>query len=197
VLPVKSPYAVVEIELTLDVKLPPDGTVSVTCTPIHDGKPGTPRKVWTSGAARDANPNGKRQPVTKVDPAGLASTTIVIPLMDTPEPIYAYELKVEVTRFANGLLGVRRLKTTFQLNPMSLPGLEPGRNKIRVTVARPVKLTGWKLLVNYSWSSAPQWQDARSHSRAFTELPGSYEIDLSPGDKLPKMRSLELFLAED
>jgi hypothetical protein len=197
VLPVKSPYAVVEIELMLDVKLPPGGVVSVTLTPILDGKPGTPRKVWTSDAARDVNPKGKEKPAAKDDPAAPASTKIVIPLMNKPEPIYAYELKIEVTRFANGLLGVRRLKTTFQLNPMSLPGLEPGRNRIRVTVAKPVKLAGWKLFVKYSWSSAPQWKDVRSHRRGLTELPGSYDIDLPPGEKLPKMRSLELFLTED
>ena len=80
---------------------------------------------------------------------------------------------------------------------MVLPGLAPGSNRIRVSAAQPGKISGGKLLVAYNWFDAPEWKDARSNVKELTELPAEYTIDLPPGEKLPKMESLELFLKAD
>ncbi|MDD4889313.1 MAG: hypothetical protein PHU85_05235 [Phycisphaerae bacterium] len=185
---VKSPYPVVEIELA--VALPKGATSTLTMTPINDGKPGNAKRMWASTDG----------PTTKPDAPAVTSagdlSTIVLPMMSGP-PIYEYSLKLNIAGAGEGTVGFQRIKSTFQLNPMSLPGLVPGANKVRVSAAGPTKLSGGKLLVTYSWFDAPEWKAEKSDTKELTDLPAEYEIKLPAGEKLPKMKSLDMFLKAD
>lgn len=189
VLPVKSPYAVVEIEL--EAGLPAGSKATLSMAPLAGGKPGAFRKLWASAD----------QPSTKPDaPTATVAgdlTTIVVPLMNAAGPFYEYQLRLEVANAGEGMVGLKRMKTTFQLNPMALPGLTPGANKIRVGAAEATRLSGGKLVVSYNWFEAPEWKEAKSDTKELTDLPAEYEIKLPAGEKLPKMKSLELFLKAD
>ena len=197
VLPVKSPYAVVEVELALELDEP--GVVGLTFTPVNNGQRGNPKKVWSSDAPPASAPDSAKVEQTVDGPR------ITIPLENWPSPIYEYELKVDITKTPedrhgkspSGLVAVKQLKTTFQLNPMALPGLVPGANKIRVSAAQPTKLAGSKLLVTYSWFDAPEWKNEHISAKELIDLPAEYEIALPAGEKLPKMKSVELFLKAD
>jgi hypothetical protein len=190
-IPVKSPYAVVEIELELSLALPKDAVASLSLAPLVKGKPGGARPLWSSKNAPTSAPDAPT-----VSTAGDLAT-IVVPLVHTPDPIYEYELKLTFANAAGGTIGFKRMKTTFQLNPMALPGLVPGVNKVRVTAAAPVKIVGGRLQVTYSWHQPPDWTKGMTDTHDIVELPFAYELKVPDGDKLPRMRYLEMFLRPD
>ena len=195
IIPVKSPYAVVQIETKFRFVALPDGLVTLSLTPMKNGRPGSPKKLWTSDKGPTSAPDSPKVNVEQNE----GNYAFVISLLNTPAPVYEYELRLDLRKCPNTELLFGGLTTTFQLNPMSLPGLVPGDNAIRVTAAQPGKLAGGKLLVTYNWLDAPDWKAAKTDMHEVREFPTEYTIKLppAPADKLPKMQSVELFLKAD
>lgn len=170
--PVKSPYAGVEIELDLD--LDQQGEASQTRVLLAEA--GKPREVWKkSGEAR-----GIEKIVIPHDRAGL----------------FEYELRIEARSAEGGAAAFRpvRLRTVFQENIYALPGLLPGKNTVTVSAAEPAKLAACRLVVQYDWEEGEGWKTPKSVSKELAELPASFEVEAA-GPKLPRMKRLVLRLA--
>lgn len=160
-IPVKSPYAVVETALALEVvKADPGATISVAYI-------------------------RNRQILEKAVPAQAGRQGVVFE--DTLAGVIDYELKVTVTGGA-AEFAVRQVKTTFMLNMYALPSLAPGENKITVD-AETKALTDAKLLVTYEWDEGEDWRDARTLTREVTTFPTTFTVNVK-GPKMPRMKRL-------
>jgi hypothetical protein len=148
-IPVKSPYAVVEIE----------GEIESAATEL----PG----VSFRAGGKEMRPRAVRT----------GKGTVRYVHREVHDPIYRYTLRVRATGTARFRL--MRLKTTFQLNIYSLPGFFPGRNTVTVTAQAPARLKDSKLLVTYEWDEGPGWKVRKKLSREITRFPTSYDLDVA------------------
>ena len=170
VIPVKAPGPVVGVELELELRQ--KGAAARTCVLL--GPPGAPKEVWSK--AGDAQGPEK----------------VTIPYQPSGSPYCEYALTVRTAPGADGSveLAVKRLQSIYQLNMYALPALLPGKNTVRVS-AKTAKPAGSRLVVQYEWNDGEGWKDERKISKEFTELPGSFEVEVA-GPKMPRMRRLEI-----
>jgi transglutaminase superfamily protein len=180
VMPVKSPYAVVKIEIDLKIEQA-DGattTVSVGDVQVRPGK----RRVRFKKVATIA---GAKKGVEK----------IVVDCTKDRAPKYLYDIKVD-SRAGVAAFNILRVKTTFQLNTASLPSLYPGDNTVTVSAKAAQKLAGNKLLVTYEWADGKGWKNDHADTQTVTALPYTYKLKADvPAGKMPKMKKLVMKLA--
>jgi hypothetical protein len=142
VIPVRSPYAVVEAALDFNIKDADRHTaMTVTCRPADDPY------------NRGIRPQSQ---TLKVKPGIMNVAFDVGKREDLSGGVFSYNFIVQVkgrARFA-----VRRVKTTFVLNMQSLPLFAAGANRITVSAAQPASLKDAKLVVKYEWADGPQWK---------------------------------------
>jgi biopolymer transport protein ExbD len=172
-IPLKTPYAGVELEL--DLLLVQKGGGSSTRVLLVEG--GKPKEVWRKGG----------------DAEGLQK--IVIP--HDRGAFFEGELRIEGKRAAAGgrvALAPRRLRTTFMENIFALPALVPGKNVVTVSAAGPVRLAANKLVVVYEWAEGEGWKTEKSVTREFTELPAAFEVEVA-GPRMPRMKRLTMRLS--
>jgi len=167
IIPVKSPYGVVEAALDLDVKVVgPQTEITVTYTvgrkPIKKTlKParGPIQLVFDQGSRHDSN-----------------------------RAVFDYELRIDI-KGGRAAFNVKRLKTTFMLNMYALPYFVPGENTVTVSAETPKQLKDAKLLVRYEWDEGRDWKVGRNHTAEVTSFPHSYTVEVA-GPKMPRMRRL-------
>jgi hypothetical protein len=166
-IPVKCPYAGVEVEL--DLTLDQAGASSETRVLLVEGNKSA--EVWKK--------------------AGEAKGLQEIVITRTDLPLFEYELKIECKPGQDGRAAALpvRLRTTFMENIAALPGFLPGKNVVTVGAARPVKLAGGKLIVQYDWEEGEGWKTPKTIRKEFTELPATFEVEAA-GPKIPRMRNL-------
>lgn len=174
VIPVTTPYAIVEAALDLDITGPAaHSAITVTCQPADD----------------DYNRGVRPQSRTfKIKPGIVRAAFDVGGRKDVSGGVFGYNFIVEVTG-GNPAFSVRRVKTTFMLNMYSLPYFAPGRNNVTISAARQGVLKDAKLVVNYEWADAPEWKALRSDTRVITSFPSSYMVNVG-GTKMPRMKRL-------
>ncbi|MCX7590565.1 MAG: transglutaminase-like domain-containing protein [Kiritimatiellae bacterium] len=173
VVPVKSPYAVVKVEMDLLVEQPAGAQTRVTLL--------------------DRERNGAV--VARVfEEKGACSGIRTITWTNDAIPLYLYDLKIEATG-GNLALDLLRLKTVFQLNWASLPSLYPGENIVTVSAANPLKLKDHRLLVTYEWEDGVGWKNPQSNTKTISDLPCTYKLFADvPTDKMPRMKRLVIKL---
>jgi hypothetical protein len=171
---VKSPYAMVKVELDLSLDQPDGATTVVQLGPVNkDGKAAL-AKIWEKA--------GKVQGVEKIE------------FVNDKNPIYLYDLKIEA-KGGDVKLHVARLKTIFQLNWASLPSLYPGENTVTVSAKAAQKLQDSKLLVTTEWADGKDWTAEHKDTQTIAELPHTYKLKADvPADKMPKMKRLVMKL---
>ncbi|HOX04785.1 MAG TPA: transglutaminase domain-containing protein [Planctomycetota bacterium] len=169
-IPVRAPGPVVGIELDLDLKQ--KGAAAKTVVLLVLGKDS--KEVWSKAG----------------DAAGVEK--VVIPYQPSGSPWCEYSLAIRTAAGADGSaqFAVKRLKTVYQLNIYALPGLQPGKNTVRVS-AKTAKLAGSKLVVEYQWSDGEGWKDEHRYAKEFQSFPASFDVEVT-GAKMPRMKSLEL-----
>jgi hypothetical protein len=171
---VKSPYAMVKVEMDLTLDQPDGATTTVYLGEVNKDKAAF-SKIWEA--------TGKTQGVQQV-----AYT-------NDKKPIYLYDVKVEA-KGADVKFNVARLKTVFQLNWAALPSLYPGENTITVSARAGQKLQSSKLLVTCEWADGKEWKADHADTQTVTELPYTYKLTADvPADKMPKMKRLVMKLA--
>jgi hypothetical protein len=114
---------------------------------------------------------------------------------DLNPPLYDFAWFVALTGDAR--VEIKRVRTLFQCNPMALPGLLPGENKVRVTADSATKMApGWALNLRYEWAEGEAWKTDNRFMRVIGKLPAEFavNVDNSTG-KLPRMKSLTLSVA--
>ncbi|MFO7897687.1 MAG: hypothetical protein R6V58_01350, partial [Planctomycetota bacterium] len=179
VVPVKSPYAPVWIEIDLRLEQAAGATTRLFVGRV-DERRGRRRvrfkEVWKK--------EGKATGVQK----------IVVDCTSDRRPKYSYDIKVEPAgkpvRF-----NIARLKTIFQLNPASLPSLYPGENTVTASAETAGELHANRLLVTYEWADGDGWKTEHSDTQTITTLPHTYKLTADvPKDKMPKMKRLAIKL---
>jgi hypothetical protein len=178
--PVKSPYAVVKIELDVRYDIPEGGGVRASVGAVERRR----GKV----RVRYGKPEWTR------DEAGTGVAKVEIDRTESSRPLYEYRLKLASTGGAK--FNLIRIKTLFQLNPMALPTLYPGENKITVSAKAPQKLADHALLVTYEWSDGDGWKKPHTNTQTITALPRAYTLTANVArDKMPRMKRLVMKLA--
>ena len=179
IVPVKSPYAVVKIEMDLKIEQTEKAstTVSVGDIQVRGGK----RRVRFK---KVATVTGAKKGVEK----------IIVDCTRDRTPKYEYDIKIEPK--GEVAFNIARVKTTFQLNISALPSLYPGENTVTVSAKAAQKLTGNKLLVTYEWADGDGWKNDHTDTQTVTALPYAYKLkaDARAG-KMPKMKKLVMKLA--
>ena len=127
---------------------------------------------------------------------GEGGQTITIP--HTQSGLFRYTLRICGHTSGGGLaaFALRRLKTIFQENIFSLPGLYPGYNVVTVKAEAGLQLARRRLLVTYEWDEGRDWRKSRSITKAFRELPGTFRIKVA-GPKMPRMKKLAVKLERE
>jgi len=175
VVPIKSPYAVVKIEIDLKVDQPEGAATTVSVGPVRMYRGRRTAKFTPVGKIQ-----GKKKGVEK----------IVVDCTNDRTPKYLYDIKVvpagKAVRF-----NIARVKTMLQLNPASLPSLYPGENTITVSAKTGGELKANKLLVTYDWADGAGWKTDHTDTQTVTRLPHTYKLKADvPKDKMPKMKRL-------
>ncbi|MCG3178853.1 MAG: hypothetical protein BIFFINMI_01183 [Phycisphaerae bacterium] len=182
-LPVKSPYGVVEATLELAIR---QGEGATTTVMVMAGVRGSDGKLRYRAAEKVAEVTGQAERVeTAVKSFALANPSV-----------YEFAWEIRTTGDASATLRVKRVHTLFQCNPMALPGLLPGANKVHVSAAAADTLAaGWVLAVTYDWAEGKDWKTSKSDTQRLARLPADYavKVDDSTG-KLPKMVKLVVSL---
>jgi hypothetical protein len=177
VIPVKSPYAVVEATVDLDFKtVSPGSTVTVTCLPESDAYN---RNIAPQSKTLDAKPGR------------MSFTFDVGSRKDVSGGVFGYSFNIEI-KGAQPAFAVTRVKTDFMLNMYSLPHFGPGDNTVSIT-AEQGALKNARLVVRYDWAEGRAWQTGRSDTRAIRSFPASYTVRI-PGTKMPRMKRLTMRL---
>lgn len=179
-IPVKSPYAVVETSLQIYFKAAsPHSTITIVCQPISD--------AYNKGlSAQTKVLTAKRRNVNISFNVGARN--------DVSGGVFAYNLIIELKGKSSFV--VKRVKTLFMLNMYSLPFLAPGRNTITVSAAHPSALNGAKLMVSYVWAEGPQWKTNRIDTRMIRSFPAFYSVHVG-GTKMPRMKRLVMKLVPE
>ena len=175
IVPVKSPYAVVRIEIDLRLEQAAGASTSVLIGGVQmrgDRRQVRYKEVWKK--------SGKASGVQK----------IVVDCTNDRTPKYLYDVKVVPTGKAVSF-NLARVKTVLQLNPASLPSLYPGRNTITVSARTAGDLKANKLLVTYEWADGAGWKTDRTDTQTVAALPHRYQLTTDvPKDKMPRMKRL-------
>jgi len=173
ILPLRSPYAVLQIEVDLELE---QGADARTVVSLRDRE--KPDAAWA--------------PIMTCDGACRGLQTVVFTCMAAP--LYVYDLKVSAGR-APARFRIGRLKTVFQLNPAALPTLYPGDNTIRISADTPTTLRRHCLRVACEWDDGPGWNTRRQDVQVIRHLPHTYHLraDVS-ADKMPRMKQITLAL---
>jgi hypothetical protein len=179
VVPIKSPYAVVKIEIDLRVEQGEGASTRVSIGPVSMRR-GQRHVRYTEVA----NVAGKKAGVEK----------IVVDCTNDRAPKYLYDIKVapagKAVRF-----NIARVKTTFQVNPASLPALYPGENTITVSAKTAGDLKDNRLVVTYDWADGKDWKTEHSDVQTIPKLPCTYKLTADvPRDKMPRMKRLVMKL---
>ncbi len=178
IVPVKSPYAVVRIEIDLTVRQVENAATTVSVGPVRMYRGRRTVKFSKVGEIK-----GKKKGVQK----------IVVDCTDDRTPKYLYDIKVEA-RGATAF-NIARVKTVFQLNPASLPSLHPGENTVTVSAKAKQALADNKLLVTYEWADGVGWKAEHKDTQSVTALPYTYKLAAGvPSDKMPRMKRLVMKL---
>jgi hypothetical protein len=148
-IPVKSPYAVVEIEAEIESE---GGEIPAVSFRIAGDEQRPPALRTGAGTLRFVHREERR-------------------------PVYVYTLRV--IHGGDIGFRLVRLKTTFQLNIYSLPGFFPGTNTVTVAAKAPESLGRSKLLVTYEWDEGPGWGIQKRRTEEITSFPTSYEVEVA------------------
>jgi hypothetical protein len=179
VVPVKSPYAVVRVELDVRYDVPEGGSVKVSVGGVERRR----GKVRVRYAKADWTR----------DEAGTGVAKVEIDRTNSSRPLYEYRLKLASTGGAK--FNLVRLKTLFQLNPMALPTLYPGENTVTVSASAPQTLADHKLHVTYEWADGDAWKNEHADTQKVEKLPYTYKLSVDvPKDKMPKMKRVVMKL---
>ncbi|MGQ9855108.1 MAG: hypothetical protein ACUVTG_17110, partial [Candidatus Oleimicrobiaceae bacterium] len=172
-IPVKSPYAVVKVELDLKVEQ-------------EEGS-------WTAVTIRDGEKKGAQ--IARIwERRGALSGMQTVTWTNDAVPLYLYEVLVDSSG-GKRTFDVLRLKTVFQLNWAALPSLHPGENVISVTAAEKQNLKETGLRITWEWDEGPGWTTPRTATEVITELPSTYKLSVDiPPEKMPRMKRLVLKL---
>lgn len=173
ILPLRSPYAVLQLEIDLELE---QGAEAQTVVGLRDCE--QPDAAFTPIMTRQGACSGRQ--------------TIVHSC--TTAPLYVYELKI-ITSGTPVRYRISRLKTIFQLNPAALPSLYPGDNTICVSAATPVVLRHHKLHVTYEWYDGPDWNIHHADTQIIQALPYTYHLQADvAADKMPRMKQIRMAL---
>lgn len=173
VVPMKSPYAMVRVEMDLGLEQADGAETVVSVGPAveKDGR-------RTAQLARVWEKKGKASGVEK------------IVYTNEARPIYLYDIKVE-TKGGATRLAVARVKTIFQLNWASLPSLYPGENAVTVSAKGPAQLQEHRLAVTYDWADGADWKTERTDTQTIAALPYTYKLTTEAAkEKMPRMKRL-------
>lgn len=178
VMPIKSPYAVVESRLDLEFQgARPHSKVTVVCQPEDDAYNHGLRPQMKTFAARPG-------PLTVAFDVGSRK--------DVSGGVFSYRLIVKLSG-GSCQFAVRRIRTVFMLNMHSLPFFEPGLNTVTVSKARPGSLKDSRLVVTYDWAEGAQWKNQRTDRRVVRSFPAQYTVRVN-GPKMPRMEKLVMKL---
>lgn len=175
-IPVKSPYGVVEATLDLVVE---QGEGATTAVSLVMGTRDKDNKLTFRKAEKVLSKEGKASgPVSAVHSLTMARPSA-----------YDYAWRIELSGDAK--VKVARVHTLFQCSPMALPGLLAGENKVVVSAGESKLPDGYALKVCYHWAEGKDWKTDKSDVHHVTQFPETYSIkvDDSTG-KLPKMQKL-------
>jgi hypothetical protein len=179
VVPVKSPYAVVKIEI--DLRLRQDER---TLTIVSVG----------GATTRNGRRRARYKEVWRKDGAADGVEKIVVDCTGDRRAKYDYDIKVQ-TRAGTAAFNLARVKTVFQLNPASLPSLYPGENTVTVSAKTAGDLKANRLLVTYDWADGDGWKQDRTDTQTVARIPYTYTLTADvPKDKMPRMRRLVMKL---
>ena len=173
VIPVKSPYAVVKVELDLTLNQSVDACTSVFIR-NHDMPDTKFKKIWE----KSGNSRGLHE----------------IEYLNESVPMYLYDIKI-VLQGRDVQVDVVRVKTIFQLNWSALPSLYPGENTINVFAEDGADSKEQKLVVVYEWQDGEGWKNSRRDTQTICEFPSDYRVKVDmPRGKMPRMKKLVLSL---
>jgi len=172
-IPVKVPYAGVEIELDLLLKQEGEGSVTRVYLVKRVGR----------------NRKARRTEVAKIEGKFDGAKKIVVPHTDAG--LFEYELAIEGKRADGGsvIFAPVRLRTIFQENIYALPGFFPGKNTVTVRAAKAQEIKQHALAVTYEWAEGEGWATPKSVTKKFETLPASFEVEVA-GPKMPRMKKL-------
>jgi hypothetical protein len=169
-IPVKSPYAITDVELELE----------------SDGA----NAPLVSMGVTDRKKRTRFGPM----PAPQKVKGVLRYYVEQEKPLYEYKLQIKAQ--GDTAFRVVGLRTTFQLNIYALPGFFPGKNTVTVSAKAPAKLDRKRLFVTYEWDEGPGWTVPRTLTKQVAAFPTSYDVEVK-GPKMPRMKRIVMKLADE
>ncbi|MCK5850305.1 MAG: hypothetical protein KAH23_05265 [Kiritimatiellae bacterium] len=173
VIPVKSPYAVVKVEVDLNLYQSDDARTRISIR-NNETRRARFKKIWEK--------NGKSGGLQKIE------------YLNESVPMCRYDIKIDI-QGDDVRVDVIRVKTIFQLNWSALPSLYPGKNTVNISAKEETELKDNNLVVIYEWQEGKGWTKNRRDMQKIRKFPSNYKVNVDvPSDKMPRMKKLVLRL---
>lgn len=174
VLPWRSPYAVLQIEIDIELEQAAGTLTTVAVRGREQPEP----PPWVEIVSREGAWAGTLSGVYTCREAAF----------------YHFEVRL-AHEGAPVRMRISRLKTRFQLNPAVLPTLYPGENLVTVSAAATGALDGHRLWVTYEWEEGLGWGNRRIDTQTVETFPFAYRVHVDmPDNRMPRMKRLDLAL---